>query len=236
MRLAILEDDLEVGVALMHWLEAAGHHCHHFMSGKAIIREATRESFDLFILDWQLPDVSGADVLKWLREKQNSTAPILFVTIRDSEQDIVAALNAGADDYMVKPVRRMELLARVEALLRRVRPKPLAEEKLDLPPYHIDFHDRLVKIDDEVIEMTDKEFDLTAFLFRNIGRLLSRGHITESVWGHTADVHSRTVDTHMSRVRKKLDLGVHQQVKLVPVYNFGYRLEQVHAQGIPSTQ
>ena len=129
----MLEDDLEVGAAMRQWLEASGHTVHHFASGKAIVREAARESFDLFLLDWHVPDLSGADVLKWLREKQQSTVPVLFATSRDSEQDIVAALAAGADDYMIKPVRRMELLARVEALLRRMRPKQPEAESIDLP-------------------------------------------------------------------------------------------------------
>ena len=227
MRIAMLEDDLEFGAAMQQWLEAGGHTVHHFASGKAIVREAARESFDLFLLDWHVPDLSGAEVLKWLREKQQSTVPVLFVTSRDSEEDIVAALTAGADDYMIKPVRRMELLARVEALLRRMRPRLPEVEAIDLPPYHIDLVNRVVKLDDVAIEMTDKEYDLTLFLFRNLGRLLSRGHISESVWGRSADIQSRTVDTHVSRVRKKLDFGPERGLRLTPIYNFGYRLEKV---------
>ena len=115
MRIAMLEDDADVGAAMQQWLTAAGHTVHHFLLGKALVREAGRESFDLFLLDWHVPDLSGAEVLQWLREKQNLTTPVVFVTSRDSEQDIVAALAAGADDYMIKPVRRLELLARVEA-------------------------------------------------------------------------------------------------------------------------
>jgi two-component system response regulator RegX3 len=148
-------------------------------------------------------------------------------TSRDSEQDIVAALAAGADDYMIKPVRRMELLARVEALLRRMRPKQAEAESIELPPYYIDLANRVVKLDGVSLEMTDKEYDLTLFLFRNLGRLLSRGHISESVWGRSADVQSRTVDTHVSRVRKKLDFGPERGLRLTPIYNFGYRLEKV---------
>lgn len=223
----MLEDDLEVGAAMRQWLEAGGHTVHHFASGKAIVREAARESFDLFLLDWHVPDLSGAEVLKWLREKQQSTVPVLFVTARDTEQDIVSALSAGADDYMIKPVRRMELLARVEALLRRMRPKQHEAETIDLPPYHIDLLNRVVKLDGAAVEMTDKEYDLTLFLFRNLGRLMSRGHISESVWGRSADVQSRTVDTHVSRVRKKLDFGPERGLRLTPIYNFGYRLEKV---------
>lgn len=223
----MLEDDMDIGAAMRQWLEAGGHTVHHFASGKAIIREASRESFDLFLLDWHVPDLSGAEVLKWLREKQQSTVPVLFATSRDSEEDIVEALAAGADDYMIKPMRRMELLARVEALLRRVRPREPEAIEIDLPPYHIDLLNRVVKLDNVSLEMTDKEYDLTLFLFRNLGRLLSRGHISETVWGRSADVQSRTVDTHVSRVRKKLDFGPERGLRLTPIYNFGYRLEKV---------
>lgn len=227
MRIALLEDDVAVGLAMQQWLEAAGHIVHNFTSGKTIVREAARESFDMFLLDWHVPDLSGEEVLRWLREKQLSTAPVLFATSRDSEEDIVAALQAGADDYMVKPVRRLELLARVESLLRRTQTKQAEIEPLSIGPYRINLVDRVVSLDGEPIEMTDKEYELTVFLFRNIGRLTSRGHISESVWGRSSDIQSRTVDTHVSRVRKKLELGPARGVRLTPVYNFGYRLERV---------
>jgi two-component system, OmpR family, response regulator RegX3 len=227
MRLAMLEDDVDVGSALKQWLEAAGHTVHLFTSGKAIVREAGRESFDMYLLDWQVPDLSGTEVLQWLREKQQIVAPVLFATSRDSEADIVAALSAGADDYMVKPIRRMELLARVDALFRRSKARNTEPGNIDMAPYLLDLANRKVTLDGEPVDMTDKEFELTVFLFQNIGQLLSRGHITESVWGRSAEVQSRTVDTHMSRVRKKLDLGPARGVRLTPIYNFGYRLEKV---------
>ena len=234
MRIAMLEDDIDVGSALKQWLEGAGHVVHHFTSGKAIVREAGRESFDLFLLDWHVPDLSGTEVLDWIRNKQNLQTPVLFATSRDTEADIVAALDAGADDYMSKPIRRLELLARVEALLRRARILASQPENVDMPPYLIDVANRVILLDGAAVEMTDKEFDLTLFLFRNLGQLLSRGHITESVWGRSSDVQSRTVDTHVSRIRKKLDLGPARGFRLTPIYNFGYRLEKVSSTDRPS--
>lgn len=227
MRIAMLEDDVTVGSAMTQWLESVGHAVHHFTAGKAIVREAGRESFDLYLLDWHVPDMSGTEVLKWLREKQQSGTPVLFVTSRDTEEDIVSALAAGADDYMIKPIRKMELLARVDALLRRARPRAPEAEVLEIPPYQVNLINRVISVDGKAVEMTDKEYDLSLFLFRNLGQLLSRGHISETVWGRAADVQSRTVDTHISRIRKKLDFGPQRGLRLTPIYNFGYRLERV---------
>jgi DNA-binding response OmpR family regulator len=226
VRIAILEDDPDQLALLRRWIGEDGHDVHAYQSGREAMKQAGRESFDLFMLDWQVPDVSGAEVLTWLRANVSKTVPVLFVTVRDSEQDIVYALEHGADDYMVKPVRRQELLARVHALLRRAYP---SEEKkqLSFPPFDIDIQRGEVRRDGNKVELTPKEFELTVTLFRNIGRLLSRGHLQESVWGRTGDLATRTVDTHVSQVRKKLDLRPDSGYRVVPIYNYGYRLEKI---------
>ncbi len=226
MRIAILEDDPDQLALLKRWMSDDGHDVHGYLSGRETMKQAGRESFDLFMLDWQVPDVSGLEVLSWLRENVSKTVPVLFVTVRDSEQDIVYALEHGADDYMVKPVRRQELLARVHALLRRAYP---TEEKklLSFPPFDIDVARSEVRKNGSKIELTPKEFELTVTLFRNMGRLMSRGHLQETVWGRTGDLATRTVDTHVSQVRKKLDLRPESGYRVVPVYNYGYRLERL---------
>lgn len=228
MRIAILEDDPDQLVLLKRWISDDGHDVHGWLTGREAMKQAGRESFDLFMLDWQVPDVSGAEVLKWLRANVSKTVPVLFVTVRDSEQDIVFALENGADDYMVKPVRRQELIARVRALLRRAY--PVEEQKqLSFPPFEIDIQRSEVRKNGTKIELTPKEFELTVTLFRNMGRLLSRGHLQETVWGRSADLATRTVDTHVSQVRKKLDLKPESGYRVVPVYNYGYRLERLEA-------
>ena len=226
MRISILEDDPDQLALLKRWLAEDGHDVHGYVAGREAMKHAGRESFDLFILDWQVPDVSGADVLMWLRTNVSRTVPVLFVTVRDSEQDIVFALENGADDYMVKPARRQELLARVHALLRRAYPRE-EEKLLSFPPFDIDIARGEIRRNGEKIELTPKEFELTVVLFRNVGRLLSRGHLQEAVWGRSGDLITRTVDTHVSQVRKKLDLRVETGYRVVPIYNYGYRLEQI---------
>ena len=226
MRIAILEDDPDQLALLKRWMADDGHDVHGYVSGREAMKQAGRESFDLFMLDWQVPDVSGLEVLAWLRDNVSKSVPVLFVTVRDSEQDIVFALEHGADDYMVKPVRRQELRARVNALLRRAYP---TEEKklLSFPPFDIDIARSEVRKNGSKVELTPKEFELTVTLFRNIGRLMSRGHLQETVWGRTGDLATRTVDTHVSQVRKKLDLRPESGYRVVPVYNYGYRLERI---------
>ena len=226
VRIAILEDDPDQLALIKRWVSEDSHDVHAFMDGRETMKQAGRESFDLFILDWQVPDVSGADVLKWLRANVSKSVPVLFVTVRDSEQDIVFALEQGADDYMVKPVRRQELIARMRALLRRAYPRE-EQKQLSFPPFEIDIQRGEIKKQGAKVDLTPKEFELTVTLFRNLGRLMSRGHLQETVWGRSGDLATRTVDTHVSQVRKKLDLRPETGYRVVPIYNYGYRLEKI---------
>jgi two-component system, OmpR family, response regulator RegX3 len=225
VRIAIIEDDLDIGSILRDWLIDAKHTVHLFPTGKSAQREIARESFDLFIMDWQLPDISGDEVLRYIRDTVDHWVPVIFVTSRDSEEDIVTALRLGADDYMIKPVRRMELIARIDAMSRRRA--TVKEEVVSIPPYRIVTQSREIYVGDVLVELTDKEYELALFLFKNVGQLLSRGHISESVWGRGEEVLSRTIDTHVSRLRKKLEILPDNGFRLSPVYNFGYRFEKL---------
>ena len=224
MRIAIIEDDPAQGEQLLMWLEQTGHHAHVFPAAAPFLQNFRRESYDLIVLDWNLPDLPGTEVLSKVRE-QNTLTPVLFVTSRDSEQDIVAALQNGADDYMIKPIRREETLARIHALLRRSQPREDEAAQLDCAPYTLDIHHRVVSLDGQAVTLTEKEFDLALFLFRHADQLLSRGHIFESVWGVSAELNTRTVDTHISNLRRKLALGPAKGWRLTSIYQYGYRLE-----------
>lgn len=228
MRIALLEDEQDQADLVCAWLTAAGHNCHVYLLGKDLVREAQRETFDMFLLDWEVPGMSGADVLVWIRANIAEPVPVLFVTARQREEDIVHALSSGADDYMIKPLGKLELLARIDALGRRARQRQKPDEGvLEFGPLIIDCPSRQVKLDGAEVAMTQKDYELALFLLRNIGRLLSRGHILEAVWGQSADINTRTVDTHVSRIRGKLQLTPERGWRLSAVYQHGYRLERV---------
>ncbi len=226
MRIAILEDDPDQLALYSRWIESAGHQVYGYLSGNAILADAARERFDLFALDWEVPDISGLDVLRRIRSGFSATVPVLFVTVRDTEEDIVMALNAGADDYMIKPARKAEALARVGALLRRAYPQK-GSPQLVYPPYRLDLSRGTVHVNDVEAVLTPKEFELAALFFRNIDQLMSRLHLLEALWGRGAEVESRTVDTHVSNVRKKLGLRGENGYRISTIYNYGYRLKKV---------
>lgn len=233
MRIAALDDEESQLRLIAGTVESMGHHCLRYTDGKTLIRELGRETFDLMILDWQLPGVSGIDVLRWSRQRLDPKLPILFVTSRTSEQDIVEGLQLGADDYMVKPIRVAELKARVQALLRRAFPQS-TQPVQQFGDYRFDTTLRTVQLRDEAVPLKPREFDLALYLFQNLGRMLSRSHLMEAVWGIQADIASRSLDTHLSRLRRQLALRPENGVRLVSAYSYGYRLEVMPPDGTAS--
>ena len=195
------------------------------LTGEEALQKIEKDDFDVIILDWLVPDMDGLEVLNWIRKENHIRIPVLFVTILTNEEEIVMALNAGADDFMSKPVKRRELLARLEAITRRCTPDYMRGISFSLPPYMVQFETNSIQVNDQEVELTQKEFDLAVFLFRRAGQVVSRGHILESVWGANPKMNTRTVDTHISRLRNKLGIHPDNGVRLNAIYNHGYRLE-----------
>lgn len=226
MEIALVEDDLHQAEAMRLWIESAKHTCQIFGTGGAFIEGVQRKRYDLLIIDWLLPDTDGIEVLAWIRGHLGWQVPVLFVTVKDSESDVVRALKSGADDYMTKPVKHLEMLARIETLGRRISSSKHAGRRF-AGRYEIDMDSHRISRSGEKIDLTQKEFELAVHMFQNPGRLLSRESLLEMIWGLNSEVDTRTVDTHVSRLRKKLQLSEENGWRLVPVYGYGYRLEAV---------
>ncbi|MGK5027933.1 response regulator transcription factor [Janthinobacterium sp. RB2R34] len=230
MRIAVLDSDHSQAELICQVLTAAGHACHEFQSAREMLGQLRKDSCDMLILDWQVSDLDGAEVLRRAREKLAPKAPVLFMTNSAGEDDIVAGIKAGADDYLVKPLRRSELALRAQALLRMAYPTQNTAEQLQFGNYTFETRAGRLLMDGEPLDVTHKEFALALLFFRNLGRPLSRAYIHEAVWQRETALPSRTMDTHVSRVRNKLQLKPEQGYRLVPVYSYGYRLEKLNAQ------
>ncbi|MDN7182359.1 response regulator transcription factor [Caballeronia sp. SEWSISQ10-4 2] len=227
MRICVLDDDLSQTEFVAQTLTAAGHLCQVFMDGKSLIHELRRQPYDLLLLDWNMPEMPGDVVLQWVRKNLTTNLPVLFLTSRSVEADIVQMLNAGADDYILKPVSRPVLLARVEALLRRIYMQQHEATQETYGIYRFDLTTQTALVSEAPATLTQKEFELALLLFRNLSRPLSRSHIRESVWRQDVDIPSRTIDTHVSQIRSKLVLRPQNGYRITPIYSYGYRLEKV---------
>ena len=226
MRIALVDDNPELSDLITLWLEEAGHNVSAFLHGHAFIQACKMESFDLVLLDWVLPDIDGEKILTMLQSQPDWNTPVIFITGRSREEDIVNILERGADDYITKPIQQRELLARITAVTRR-KNQPVSQKMQDFGAYQIDIVARTVYVNKQPLKLTEMEYNLVYFLFNNAGRLLSRNHILSSVWGYDADMNTRTVDTHISRLRKKLDLSPENGWRLTSIYQRGYRLEPI---------
>lgn len=227
MRIAVLEDNLDQLRMVQLWLEGAGHHCHPHTDAADFLRSLKRSSFDLLMIDWELPVSSGIEVLTWVREQIDWHIPVLFMTARDTEADIVHALEQGADDYIIKPASQAVTLARINALARRLGNPQHARERLAFDDISIDVEKGEIHQGGRRCELTEREFKLAVMLFNNLGRIISRDHLLENIWGISANIATRTVDTHVSRLRQKLQLTPEHGWQLKAIYQHGYRLEHL---------
>jgi len=224
--IGFLEDDPDQAELILHWLGLAGYRTRMYASAAEFRRRQGSEAIDLLLLDWMLPDADGPEVVHWLRSAASARLPVSFLAARGGEADVVRGLNAGGDGYWVKPVGQQELVGRVGAVLRRLGVEGGDGGPFEIPPYRVDPRRQRISFGEHAIELTPREFDLAAFLFRRHGRIVSRDALLENVWNMNASVSTRTVDTHVSRLRKKLELNGENGWRLAAVYQHGYRLEQ----------
>jgi DNA-binding response OmpR family regulator len=230
MRVAVLDDDPVYIDIVQRTIVAIGHSCTTFTHWRELLVCVERENYDLLIVDWQMPEMNGPDVVQWIRERQSSRMPIMMLTVRNDERDLVRALACGADDFVNKPVRVGELAARVKALLRRSHPGEEAQIH-SRGKYQLNRRVRTVFVDGNPVVLKHREFELAWRLFVGEGSLLSRHDLIHSIWGPFFNVKSRCLDTHVWSIRSKLELRPSNGFKLTAVYGIGYRLEYVGEEG-----
>jgi DNA-binding response OmpR family regulator len=231
----VVEDEPALIDTLEYSLRRQGYAVSTASDGRAAIELARKEHPDLIILDIMLPGLDGFEVCRILR--QETSVPILMLTARTEEVDKVVGLEVGADDYLTKPFSMRELMARVKALLRRVRldreeaaaavpgQGDIVTERMIFDNLIVDLSRREVQADGQVFHLKPKEFDLLVFLARNRGIVLSRDLILERVWGWEYDGGSRTVDVHVRWLREKIERDPSDPVRIVTVRSIGYRFE-----------
>ncbi|WP_027626577.1 response regulator transcription factor [Clostridium lundense] len=214
-KVLIVEDDSTISDLIKLNLNMVNYETKQAYNGIQALEIIEKEEFDLILLDIMLPKLDGFSVIEKIKYKD---IPIIFLTAKSSIADKVKGLKMGADDYVVKPFESIELLARVEAVLRRYGKK---NDILRFEDLEICLKEMIVKKQGNIIDLTLKEFELLSLLIQNKGIALSREKILEKVWGYDYLGETRTVDMHIQRLRKKLDLDE----KIKTVYKFGYRLE-----------
>lgn len=209
----IVEDEIPINELIKRSLQSVGHTCISVFDGKEAIHELSKNEIDLVLLDIMLPKINGYDTYQQIKG-----VPTIFLTARNSLSDKVKGLSLGADDYIVKPFEMLELLARVEAVLRRTKNE---NKTFELGELKVDLVSRQVFLKENSVECTPKEFDLLEVLLTNRNIALSRDQLLELAWGYDYVGDTRTVDVHIQKLRKKLNL----EKSIKTVYKYGYRFE-----------
>ncbi|MEW4452403.1 response regulator transcription factor [Bremerella sp. JC817] len=223
-RILIVEDEAPIADFLLRGLGEEGYWVERAADGQAAWDLLQTTSYDLILLDWWLPGLDGIDVLRSFRAI-NRTTPVLFLTARDAVTQRVEGLDAGADDYLVKPFAFAELLARVRALLRR--PEQHSSLMLEYRDIRADLGSQKATRDGSALDLTAKEFSLLCLFLQNPGKILTRTRIFDSVWGDNFDGHSNTIEVHVKELRRKLEK--HGPRVIQTRRNRGYLLEETEA-------
>ncbi len=225
-RILVVEDDRDILQLLRVHLEALNYSVTLCSNGEQGLMRALNQQFDLLVLDLMLPGLDGLEICRRLREASRSL-PILMLTARDSELDRVLGLEMGADDYLPKPFGVRELQARIKALLRRAALHPQAVDRDDRVitwgRLHIECNKRLVTVDQRPLELTAREFDLLCYLASHPGQVFRRTQILDAVWGYQHSGYEHTVNSHINRLRNKLEQNPSQPEYVLTVWGVGYK-------------
>ena len=204
MRILLIEDDSSVADFITRGFKEAGHAIDHADNGKDGLLMATTESYDVLIIDRMLPGVDGLSITRTLRASDNNT-PVLILSALGQVDDRVKGLQAGGDDYLVKPFAFSELEARIEALSRRSMGTMETETTLSIADLHMDLLSREVRRDNQVIALQPRDFQLLEYLMRHKGQVVTRTMLLENVWDYHFDPQTNVIDVHISRLRAKID-------------------------------
>jgi two-component system alkaline phosphatase synthesis response regulator PhoP len=222
-KILIIDDEAVIRKAIRMACEKEGYEVVEADNGSEGLRQVELARPDLVLLDLMLPDISGFDVCRELR-KQGQRLPVIILSAKTEEIDIVVGLEIGADDYITKPFRARELLARIAAHLRRVRDDDRSSNgRLDFKDLAINLNERRVFRGDREVELTHTEFDLLAFLASNAGKVLSREKILNHVWGYEYPIETRVIDVHVRNLRRKIEEDPSHPYFILAVPGIGYR-------------
>jgi two-component system response regulator RegX3 len=223
-RILVVEDEESFADALSYMLRKEGFEVEVSSNGPDGITEFDRSGADLVLLDLMLPGLSGIEVCRQLRQK--SDVPVIMLTAKDAEVDKVVGLEIGADDYVTKPFSARELVARIRAVLRRQgEPDEVVTSVLEAGPVRMDVDRHIVAVNGDQVQLPLKEFELLELLLRNCGRVLTRGHLIDRIWGSDYVGDTKTLDVHVKRLRAKLEPDPGKPRHLVTVRGLGYKFE-----------
>lgn len=232
MRIALADDDRDIRDQVSAVVQKAGHVVDEFTNGLDMQKALQRDTYDVVLLDWNMPGRTGFQVVEWASENVEFPPPIILLTSRQDKSDIVAGLEAGAVDYIVKPESDEVIGARIEAAARRTSVKE-TRETAEFGPFLVNYSARSISRDGEPVTLTAKEYDLAVLFFENIDRPLSRSYLFSRVWGGNIDVETRTIDMHISRLRSKLGLTPESGLVIRTVFGFGYRMDHFEVEALP---
>jgi DNA-binding response OmpR family regulator len=220
----VVDDEPTIAEVVSRYLERAGYDTRVAADGLAAIDAATARRPDLVVLDLMLPGIDGLEVMRRLREQDRAT-PVILLTAKGEESDRVIGLRLGADDYVVKPFSPAELVARVDAVLRRVDTSPEHEAPIELEDLTIEPAARRVTVRGDEVQLTQREFDVLLFLARHPGQVFSRNQLMDAVWQYSFYSDTSTVTVHIRRLRAKIEADPAEPRHIQTVWGVGYRFQ-----------